>query len=148
MYQKILNTTLDSPEYSLLAGLPGGTLVWNLQPISDKVAQYGDTNGGNALGVKLVSQTWLSLQTGWIRSEDDHKAHNLTTRILNRVDAVIMNHNWYVDYRFMNDAAWDQDVIRSYGKENVGRLIKIRNKYDPTHVFQRLVPGGFKIPRT
>lgn len=37
-------------------------------------------------------------------------------------------------------------VIESYGPENVKFLQAVSRKYDPDHVFQRLVPGGFKLP--
>ncbi|KAL2869043.1 FAD-binding oxidoreductase [Aspergillus lucknowensis] len=40
----------------------------------------------------------------------------------------------------------NQEVIASYGEENVSRLQAIQQKYDPSLVFQRLVTGGQKIP--
>ncbi|RYP06146.1 hypothetical protein DL764_003322 [Monosporascus ibericus] len=53
---------------------------------------------------------------------------------------------YYVPYLFMNDASWDQDVIEHYGEDNVRKLKGIQAKYDPDQVFQKLVPGGFKLP--
>ena len=50
-------------------------------------------------------------------------------------------HNFvYLDY-----ANQVQDPIQSYGPENVARLRAAARKYDPRGVFQRLVPGGFKL---
>lgn len=46
----------------------------------------------------------------------------------------------------MNDASVDQLVIASYGEENVGRLRRVQEIYDPEQVFQTLVPGYFKLP--
>jgi hypothetical protein len=43
-------------------------------------------------------------------------------------------------------SGFDQDVIESYGSENVQKMIEVQNAYDPDRVFQRLVPGGQKIP--
>ena len=43
-------------------------------------------------------------------------------------------------------AGWDQEVIASYGEENVARLKQIAASYDPDAVFQNLVPGGQKLP--
>jgi FAD/FMN-containing dehydrogenase len=40
-----------------------------------------------------------------------------------------------------------QEAIASYGSKNVAKLWKIAKAYDPTGVFQRLVPGGQKLPR-
>ena len=47
----------------------------------------------------------------------------------------------YLDYA--NQA---QDPIQSYGWENVEALKAVGRKYDPDGIFQRQVPGGFKLP--
>ena len=47
----------------------------------------------------------------------------------------------YLDY-----ANQDQDPIRRYGGANVAGLREAARRYDPRGVFQRLVPGGFKLP--
>lgn len=46
---------------------------------------------------------------------------------------------------YMNYASPDQDVLQSYGPENVRKMKEAAVKYDPKGVFQRLCPGGFKI---
>lgn len=51
------------------------------------------------------------------------------------------------DYQYMNYAAPYQDVIKSYGPESVAFLQKVAKKYDPGKVFQKQVPGGYKLPR-
>lgn len=43
-------------------------------------------------------------------------------------------------------SGWNQPAISSYGAENVAKLKEIAARYDPTGVFQRLVPGGQKLP--
>lgn len=43
-------------------------------------------------------------------------------------------------------SGFNQAAIESYGSENVARLSKIATAYDPFGVFQRLVPGGQKLP--
>ncbi len=48
-------------------------------------------------------------------------------------------------YIYQNYAGKGQDVFDGYGEENRKRLREIRGKYDPEEVFERLVPGGFKI---
>ena len=48
----------------------------------------------------------------------------------------------------MNYAYPTQDVIGSYGDENVDFLRKVSRKYDPAQVFQKLVPGGYKLGRS
>lgn len=47
---------------------------------------------------------------------------------------------------YLNYANQAQDPILSYGRENVARLKAAEMRYDPRGVFQRQVPGGFKLP--
>lgn len=46
----------------------------------------------------------------------------------------------YLDYAYK-----DQNPLGSYGKENVEKIMAAAKKYDPKGVFQKMVPGGFKI---
>ena len=48
----------------------------------------------------------------------------------------------YLDY-----ADDDQDPLLSYGLENVRKIAAAAKKYDPCGVFQKLMPGGFKISK-
>jgi hypothetical protein len=43
-------------------------------------------------------------------------------------------------------SGWNQPVLASYGEKNLAKLRAVQAIYDPTHVFQRLVPGGQKLP--
>lgn len=40
-----------------------------------------------------------------------------------------------------------QNPLATYGKEALDRLKEVSTKYDPEGVFQKRVPGGFKISR-
>lgn len=48
-------------------------------------------------------------------------------------------------FQYLNYAAPFQDPLASYGVKNLQRLREVSKKYDPDQVFQRLVPGGFKL---
>lgn len=45
----------------------------------------------------------------------------------------------------VNHADYTQDPIASYGSANQAFLRDLSRRYDPTQVFQRAVPGGFKV---
>lgn len=47
---------------------------------------------------------------------------------------------------YLNYANQVQDPISTYGRENVASLRAAATRYDPQGVFQRQVPGGFKLP--
>jgi hypothetical protein len=48
-------------------------------------------------------------------------------------------------YLYLNYAASWQDPINSYGPASVANLQAVSRKYDPSGVFQKQVPGGFKL---
>ena len=49
------------------------------------------------------------------------------------------------EFEYLNYADSSQDPIASYGADNVERLRATSRKYDPHGVFQKQVPGGFKL---
>jgi hypothetical protein len=51
----------------------------------------------------------------------------------------------YHRYKYLNFAAWFQDPLGGYGKEQKRRLRDMARKYDPMGVFQKQMPGGFKL---
>ena len=52
--------------------------------------------------------------------------------------------NQYVNFNF---AGKFQNPLASYGAENLDFMRQVAAKYDPEHVFQQLVPGGFKLSK-
>jgi hypothetical protein len=48
-------------------------------------------------------------------------------------------------FQYINYADPSQDPIGSYGEENIEHLRRMSRRYDPMGVFQRQVPGGFKL---
>lgn len=51
----------------------------------------------------------------------------------------------YHEFEYLNYAHPSQRPLESYGIENFERLKEVSRKFDPEGVFQRLVPGGFKL---
>ena len=102
--------------------------------------------GGNALGLQNVNQTWFVLDVGWWHPSDDDVVHNATRAIHDRIRQEAKSEGKLLEYIFMNDASYDQDVIKHYGAKNVKQLREVQRKYDPKRVFQNLVSGGFKLP--
>ncbi len=155
LYGAIEKIVTTAPEPKDLQALTAGSMAFAMQPISSSAVLAGQAagstknqtgTGGNALGLDAVDQTWLLLESGWWSADGDARAHNATRGILDRIEAASRTSGDYVPYLFMNDASWDQDVIAHYGAANVARLKDVQKRYDPNQVFQKLVPGGFKLP--
>lgn len=137
---------MTSTAVDVMKSVPGGFMAATIQPISASVAERGKVRSeGNALGLEAVDQTWLAFSTAWLWPEDDTKVHTIGDGILGEVNAAAEAGGNRLPFLFMNDASWNQDVIASYGEENVQRLRKVQKHYDPDLVFQRLVPRGFKL---
>ena len=146
LFNQVADIVTKAPELEELANLTAGSLAFGWQPISSSAALAGHASGGNPLGLQPVNQTWLVLDVGWWKPEDDELAHNYTLGMINKIDDASKSSGHYVDYIFMNDAAADQPVIEHYGQENVAKLKATAQKYDPDQVFQNLASGGFKLP--
>lgn len=129
-----------------IQALTAGAQAFGIQPISASAVLAGQERGGNALGLEAVNQTWLALDTGWWSPENDETAHNSTRTMIEKIEAAAKADDSYIDYIFMNDASFDQDVIGHYGEKNIARLKEVQKMYDPDLVFRKLVPGGFKVP--
>jgi len=50
-------------------------------------------------------------------------------------------------FQYLNYAHPDQHPLESYGADNLQHLEEASRKFDPEGVFQKLVPGGFKLGR-
>lgn len=146
MYKAVEKIVTTAPQLKEIQALTAGAQAFGIQPISASAVLAGQKIGGNALGLEAVNQTWLVLDTGWWSPEDDEKAHDATSAMIEQIEDAAKEDGSYLEYIFMNDASYDQDVIGHYGKENVARLQEVQKMYDPDLVFRKLVPGGFKVP--
>ncbi|KAJ9402605.1 CAZyme family AA7 [Paecilomyces variotii] len=146
LYRDISEMVMSAPEVRTIQAVESGTLALGFQPISSSAITAGQAHGGNALGLRKETQTWFVLDVGWYQPADDATVHNATRSLSDAIMAQAQIRGVHVPYIFMNDASWDQNVIGHYGTESVERLKKVQRQYDPELIFQRLVPGGFKLP--
>ncbi|KAI1400394.1 putative FAD-binding oxidoreductase [Hypoxylon fuscum] len=146
LYDEIRNIIMSSPSVETIQGVTGAFMAITLQPISSKAVEIGRaSNGGNALGLEAVNQTWLTTAAGWLFPDDDQTVHNAASAIVDQFIGASTDKGEHVPYLFMNDASWDQDVFSSYGNASNQKLRRVQQRYDPSLVFQKLVPGGFKL---
>ena len=132
------------PEYISLLSL-------NWQPIGRLWASGSKSSNpvvGNPLGVDVAKKgtylAWAEV-VEWPDKEDNAAVDRWvreTTAAIN--DAAKAAGIWDA-FMYMGDAAGFQDVFSGYGEKNVKRLRGISRAYDPDRVFQKLLPGGFKI---
>ncbi|KAL9075850.1 MAG: hypothetical protein Q9157_003840 [Trypethelium eluteriae] len=143
LYKSLNSIMTGSAFLQEITDVTNGTVALGLQPISASVIEAGFARGGNALGLSAINQTWYVIDSGWWDEEYDEMVHFATRDLVNQIGN---QSNTPDSFIFMNDASYDQDVIGHYGKENVAKLTEVQAKYDPDQIFQKLVPGGFKLP--
>ncbi|ESZ92551.1 hypothetical protein SBOR_7077 [Sclerotinia borealis F-4128] len=127
-----------------IAGLIGSL---TLQPYPVSLLQKSVADGGNSLGLSPSDGPLVSilLLTTWQNKSDDETIFKTMRGALENIKAAAVAKNSSVDYVFMNYAASFQDPISSYGVENKRKLQNVSKKYDPEGLFQKGVPGGFKL---
>lgn len=95
----------------------------------------------------ILTPLGLDITVQWSLSVDDAAIEIATESLLRQAIAYAESQNLYHRYLYLNYAMQGQDPIASYGPENVEFLRQVSRKYDHGGVFQRLVPGGFKLWR-
>ncbi|KAH6667968.1 FAD binding domain protein [Halenospora varia] len=138
----ILNATLFEFD------VPGG-IFWSFafEPLPVVVTQYGEENGGNSLGVcpedgnayvMLLSPFWTATSSNAVVQEI---AKKVTSEIAKAADEMGLLKR----FQYINYANPDQRPFESYGGRNLEILRVVSGKYDSRGMFQRQVPGGFKL---
>ncbi|KAL3483467.1 hypothetical protein BJX62DRAFT_244865 [Aspergillus germanicus] len=74
-----------------------------------------------------------------------HDVRKATTRLLDTIEEITKAAGVYRPFKYMGYADESQDVIGGYGEESKKRLQTASREYDPEGLFQRGVPGGFKL---
>ena len=128
-----------------MSTINGGTYALMPQPISTSMIDASKATGGNALGLKSRPQLWFTVNVGWNNAADDAKAIAITAASIAKIEAITKSRGLYDSFIFLNDAGASQKVIRSYGQANFAIMKEVSAKYDPNGMFQKQVPGGFKI---
>ncbi|OTB05935.1 hypothetical protein M426DRAFT_10075 [Hypoxylon sp. CI-4A] len=129
-----------------IAKLPDGASgVWVPNAIPASVATIGKQYGGNVLGLEEVPQQWYEWYITWTDSTQDETIQDISQQITQRCTDATAAKNLSLPYLFMNTAGKTQEVLSSYGSENVEFLKTMAAKYDPSQFFQKLQNDGFLI---
>ncbi|TGJ88729.1 hypothetical protein E0Z10_g92 [Xylaria hypoxylon] len=117
------------------------------QPYAKSLLQSSASKGGDVLGLSPSSGSLVNLLllTYWSNAKDDDAILGAMKTALRGIDQDATSKGTKVDYVYMNYASEDQDVIKSYGGENKEFLQEASKKYDPEGLFQKGVPGGWKL---
>ncbi|KAL4887626.1 FAD-binding domain-containing protein [Aspergillus karnatakaensis] len=132
-----------------IKALDGLVCSLTLQPYPLSLLQKSATLGGNSLGLSIHDGPLVSLLllNYWRNEEDDRRILDLMDKTAKDIEAEASRRNQLVPFKYLNYAFETQDPIASYGEQSVEMLKEVSRKYDPERLFQKYVPGGFKVIR-
>ncbi|KAK4196329.1 hypothetical protein QBC40DRAFT_313788 [Triangularia verruculosa] len=120
------------------------------QPLPTVFGKNSVAAGGNVMGVeRQKSNGVLLLATAMVETaEQEKKAYPLVKTWVEEVKKFAATIDGGLqEWTYLNYADKSQNPLGSYGSENIRKMKATAAKYDPQGVFQKLVPGGFKISK-
>lgn len=124
-------------------------LVFSLtyQPLPTAITTKDTATNPDSLGLdesdgNLVL-THISIM--WTLAIDDAAVNAAANNWLKAAKAASVKAGLCNEYVYLNYAAPEQDPITGYGAANKANLRSVSQKYDPNQIFQKAVPGPFKL---
>jgi hypothetical protein len=138
----IANSTVQS-----LIDVPNLAYSLSFQPMPTAITSKAKSRGGNSLGLDASDGNLfnLLLTVSWDTSADDARIEAHSKDLFKKAEAAAKKLRLYNQYLYLNYAASWQDPLSGYGAANKARLQAVSKKYDPRGIFQKQVPGGFKL---
>ncbi|CAI0651599.1 unnamed protein product [Colletotrichum noveboracense] len=105
--------------------------------------------GGNVIGMDREKCNAILFQMQhMVRSADAEKeARRQLVALRKELKDYSVAEGIDVEWEYLGYADSNQDPLSTYGPENIKLLKEVAAKYDPEQVFQKRVPGGFKISK-
>lgn len=144
-----LYTQFQSTSFSPFAEIFNLAISMPIQPIPPAITSKSGPLGGNSLGLQSSpgrgSLVLCLLSATWDDAADDAAIMNVVRKLHETLVAEGKKRALWNDWIYLNYANQTQDPIAGYGPEIRKRLRETSAKYDKKQVFQKLVPGGFKL---
>lgn len=128
-------------------GAENFTTTCFLEPFPASIERIGREKGGNVVGLPKGEDLFI-VDIGTLVTTDDVDLaiiHAALMRLTAQVKEYAVSVGQDVDFTYANYADASQDVMGSYGSENVQFMRTVAERYDPMGFFQKRVPGGWKL---
>lgn len=124
-------------------------ISWSLtlEPIPTSLGAASKARGGNSLGIEVPPEgIVLTVASITFNSSDDFPVvQSAALKLLNDIIGAAEKNDAQNSFIDLDHAHRSQNPFKSYGADNYQFLKTTADKYDPTGVFQMLMPGGFKL---
>jgi len=116
-------------------------------PLTKDLLENSKLSGGNAMNIDPDDGPLMIvfLYNTWASEADDERIHTFITNSLKQFRQAASEKGLLHRYIFTNYAYQTEDVLAGYGEESLERMKEVSKKYDPEGIFQKAVPGGFKL---
>ena len=144
----VLNSTVSSWDASVQHVSSVAGIIYSIifTPIQPSAVRESAARGGNSLGLMPSKPLHIAtIQATWEDAADDGNVVGTAKRLMADMERQAKAHGVFSPYIYMNYAWAGQHVIDGYGEESKAHLERVSKKYDPHQLFQRGVPGGFKL---
>lgn len=144
----MLNATYLRWNASLAAVQEVPGIVWSISLEPLPAAIYARAPAHNAMGLSSSEKSLVVtvLSATWDDAADDARVEEAARTLFADIEADADALDAHDPFVYMNYAARWQDPVPSYGRHSVEKLQQISKELDPRGVFQKMMPGGFKIP--
>ena len=136
-----------STNFEPVSKIPNLAISATLQPIPPAITSKSGPLGGNSLGLIPAdgSLVLCLLSATWDNISDDVHIKSVVDNLHEKLVAEARKRSLLNDWIYLNYADKSQEPIGGYGPEIQKKLRETSMKYDKDQIFQKLVPGGFKL---
>lgn len=110
------------------------------QPVTDGTNMFGLTAG-------MTDYVLIDMTVAYDNESDDTLVQGAITDIVNKQQALLKSYGLLIDFIYINYANISQDVFGSWGDDAFAKLQAVDRSYDPCGVFERSVPGDYKLSK-
>ncbi|KAI9827439.1 MAG: hypothetical protein M1832_004788 [Thelocarpon impressellum] len=137
-----LEANKNNPELSSLE-------LWSFQfqPLPKLFSDISVSKGGNVLGLQDEPDTNVifMFDLAWSDASQDAAFTATSKAVLRDINKYTKKQKAFVEFEYLPYSVIDANPLRSYGSNNLRKMRRVSREFDPNQVFQKLVPGGFKL---
>ncbi|CAO1597599.1 hypothetical protein XANCAGTX0491_001406 [Xanthoria calcicola] len=123
----------------------GLTYSISYQPLPTEITTKASNTNSLGLDASDGNLVLVLLGIQWTLATDDAAITSAANGWLAAAKAAAAKASLSNEYVYLNYAAPGQDPIAGYGAANKANLRSVSKKYDPDQIFQKAVPGAFKL---
>lgn len=125
----------------------GFIFSFGFHPLTKALLEQSQKAGGNAMDIPPSDGPLfvVLINPSWKLAEDDKRIFLEVESFVKELRTLAQDKGLLHRYIFTNYGYSKDDVIAGYGDQSVSKLRVTSQKYDPEGLFQKGVPGGFKL---